>query len=106
MKRIVLFILVIYTGITLYAQEAQFGLKAGLNIAEVTNNQSGNTNSRAGFNVGGLVHIHLDPSWAIQPELMYSTLAYSINFPIIKQPITEPNLGPPDTNVDLAIKII
>lgn len=47
-----------------------FGVKAGLNIATVTNQD--NTKSLIGFHVGGLVEFKIDDKFSVQPELMYS----------------------------------
>ena len=52
----------------------QFGIKAGVNIATI-NVDEDNTDydSRTGFHVGGLAHIHITTNFALQPEVMYST---------------------------------
>jgi hypothetical protein len=49
-----------------------FGLKGGLNISNLKSSPEQNLESKAGFNAGGLAHIHLSKSWALQPEIMYS----------------------------------
>lgn len=49
-----------------------FGLKGGLNITNLKSSPDQNLESKAGFNAGGLAHIHLSKSWALQPEIMYS----------------------------------
>ena len=49
----------------------EFGLKGGLNIAELHNNDA-DYKSRISFNAGGLAHIHFSRYFALQPELMYS----------------------------------
>lgn len=55
------------------AQSTTFGLKAGLNVANVSNPDGADYNSKVGFHAGGLAHIHLNRHWAIQPEVVYST---------------------------------
>ncbi|MFL5789520.1 MAG: porin family protein [Flavisolibacter sp.] len=57
----------------LFAQNARFGFKGGLNISELTNNESGNTASRAGFNAGALVNVPLTSNWSVQPEVVFSS---------------------------------
>lgn len=59
---------------TMQAQSsALFGLKGGVNFATLNSNQTTDFKSRTAFNVGALAHIHLNPSWAIQPEVVYSS---------------------------------
>lgn len=49
-----------------------YGLKAGLNVTNLGSSPNGDYQSKAWFNAGGLAHIHLNQSWALQPEIMYS----------------------------------
>lgn len=53
------------------AQHVELGLKAGVNFASIQQSNSG-YKSKTGVNGGLLAHIHLNKSWAIQPELVYS----------------------------------
>src|ERR671938_526606 len=56
-----------------YAQHAEFGIKGGVNFANLRNTTADNSiGSKTGFNVGGLAHIHLTRAFAIQPEIVYS----------------------------------
>lgn len=73
MKKISVFAFALFLGSALFAQDAKFGLKAGLNVSTQTNNQSGDKGSRLGLHAGGLAHIHLAPQWALQPEVLYSS---------------------------------
>lgn len=54
------------------AQETQFGLKAGVNIASANVSPGSDYDSKAGLHVGGLAHIHLNKNFALQPEIVYS----------------------------------
>ncbi len=54
------------------AQNAEFGLKGGLNVTGLHNNFTNSLDPRTSVFVGGLVHIHLNKNFAIQPELSYS----------------------------------
>ncbi len=55
------------------AQEhVHYGLKAGLNVTNLATSPNANYQTKAGFNAGALAHIHLNKSWALQPEIMYS----------------------------------
>ena len=54
----------------------QFGIKAGVNIANIHvegENDNDEYDSRTGFHIGGLAHIHLSDHFAVQPEIVYST---------------------------------
>lgn len=73
MKKIIVFVFALFTTATLFAQDAKFGLKGGLNVATLTNSQGSERGSKLGFHAGLLAHIHLSPSWALQPELVYSS---------------------------------
>src|SRR5690349_8776344 len=53
-------------------QHVTFGVKAGLNIYDINNDNGVDYASRAGVNAGLLGHIHLAQHWAVQPELVYS----------------------------------
>ena len=54
------------------ASSVQLGIKAGVNISSI-HNESGEYDSRTGFHVGGLAHIHINDHFAVQPEITYST---------------------------------
>ena len=54
------------------AQNAEFGLKGGLNVTDLHTNFTNSLDPRTSVYVGGLVHIHLSKIFAIQPELSYS----------------------------------
>lgn len=54
------------------AQEAHFGLKAGLNAAMLTVKNQGETEIIPGLHAGGLAHVHVARKVALQPELLYS----------------------------------
>lgn len=57
-----------------FAQQThtEFGLKAGINFANVHDKANSSTDARTSFHVGGLAHIHLSREFALQPEVMYS----------------------------------
>lgn len=50
---------------------AQLGIKGGVNIANY-NDDAGSRDARIGFNAGILLHFHVKPQLAFQPELVYS----------------------------------
>lgn len=51
---------------------AQFGIKGGLNIADVKSNLYPNHESKLDFNAGLLAHVHLNAHLAFQPEIVFS----------------------------------
>lgn len=57
---------------TANAQHANIGIKAGLNVYNINNDNGAEYDSKIGFHAGLLSHIHLSKQWAIQPELVYS----------------------------------
>ena len=74
MKTVFVLALIIAINSTLYAQrtDAYFGIKAGLNVASLNVEDGKDLNSIVSGHVGGLVHIHVTPKFAIQPELFVS----------------------------------
>ena len=78
----------------------QFGLKAGVNLANLKTDFYDDSKARTSFYAGGLAHIHLNEHLALQPELVYSMQGFEytitsgnnvtgkidyINFPVMFQ---------------------
>src|SRR5690348_5230502 len=79
MKKISLFVLgIAITALSFAQSPAKFGLKAGVNIATLRQDNV-SYDSRIGLHVGGLAHIHLSPQWALQPEVLYSQEGAKLN---------------------------
>ena len=57
-------------------QPVTFGLKGGLNIANLKLDNDADLEARLGLHAGGVAHIHLNQNWAIQPELLYSAQGF------------------------------
>lgn len=55
------------------AQHINFGVKGGLNLYKISNEDNSKYDTKAGIHLGILGHIHLDQSIAVQPELVYSS---------------------------------
>jgi hypothetical protein len=56
------------------AQHTHFGIKGGLNASSLNYPDNSDMQTKIGFNVGVLAHIHTsNKMWAIQPELYYSS---------------------------------
>lgn len=49
------------------------GIKGGANLYNIDNNNSVTYDSKVGFNVGLLGHIHVAKHFALQPEIQFST---------------------------------
>ena len=72
MKRIVILISAIFLISRANAQKTYFGVKGGLNASSLHFDNNNSSDSKIGFNIGGLAHIHASNLWAIQPEVIYS----------------------------------
>jgi len=48
------------------------GIKGGLNVFNIQNDDNTSFDPRTGFNLGVLGHIHLAKQWAVQPEIQFS----------------------------------
>lgn len=54
------------------ASHVTFGVKGGLNVYNINNDNNIEYESKLGFHLGMLAHIHLSKQFALQPELLYS----------------------------------
>ena len=54
------------------AGRVNIGIKGGVNVYNVHNDNNTEYDPRIGFNFGLLGHIHLNTNFAIQPEIVYS----------------------------------
>ncbi len=68
---------VLFSTVILAQTGADFGIKAGLNVANMSIEPDvRNTDARLGLHAGLLAHIHLAPEWALQPEIVYSAQGF------------------------------
>jgi hypothetical protein len=79
MKKLVLTVAAVFAFGFANAQETKFGVKAGLNLANVNGDDVSDNSSRLSFHVGGFAEIKLDDKFAIQPELVYSVQGTKID---------------------------
>lgn len=83
MKKIILSVAAIFAFGVVSAQETKFGVKAGLNLANLTGDVE-NASTKVGFNVGGFVEIKLSDKFVFQPELLFSAQGaksdYSVDY--------------------------
>lgn len=56
----------------LHAQHVNIGVKAGLNVFNIKNDNGAKYDAKTGLHIGLLGHIHLAKQLAFQPELVYS----------------------------------
>lgn len=62
----------ILTTTAVTAQNMNIGIKGGLNLYNIDNDNSSEYDTKIGFHAGLLAHIHLSRQFAVQPELVYS----------------------------------
>jgi hypothetical protein len=74
MKKMNAFVAALLISIVGVAQdEPKFGLKGGLNVSTLSYNNNTDADWKTGFHLGGLAHVHLTPSFSLQPEIYYSS---------------------------------
>jgi hypothetical protein len=64
---------------TASAQHVNFGIKGGLNLYNIHNDNSSQYDTKTGFHAGVFAHMHLDQHFALQPEVVYSTQGAKYN---------------------------
>lgn len=57
---------------TANAQHAHFGIKGGLNLYNISQENNSSFEQKAGYHFGILTHIHMSDQFALQPEIVYS----------------------------------
>lgn len=79
MKILIVFITAILMTCIVSAQHSSspaghitLGIKGGINLYNVYNDNGPNYDQLTGYHFGLLGHIHLNSQWAVQPELVYS----------------------------------
>src|SRR5689334_6026183 len=96
MKRVIISAVMLLLIKGAFAQHVEYGIKGGVNFSNIANDAADNdADTKTGFHLGGLAHIHLTRAFAVQPEIVYSTQGaeYSdgklklnyINVPILAQ---------------------
>ncbi len=71
MKKIIFIVVALLVSAATYAQEAHFGVKAGMNLSNMTGDDI-DGDMKAGIYLGGFVNFKLTEKFALQPELIYS----------------------------------
>lgn len=73
MKKIILTVAAVFAFGFANAQETKFGVKGGLNVANLTGDEDEDNSSKVGFHLGGFVEIKVSDKFSVQPELLFST---------------------------------
>lgn len=66
-------------GGTANAQHVNIGIKGGLNVYNINNDNGAKYDAKPGLNLGLIGHIHLAPQLALQPEIVYSAQGAKFN---------------------------
>ena len=72
MKKIILTVAAVCAFGFTNAQETKFGVKGGVNFANLSGDIEDNS-AKVGFNVGGFVEIKISDKFSVQPEFSFST---------------------------------
>ncbi|CAM1373076.1 porin family protein [Tenacibaculum xiamenense] len=87
-KKLSFTILIIVLGFTgLNAQESKFGIKGGLNFAQITGANSLKSDRKTDFNLGIMAEIPIVEKFFFQPELLYSRQGSSVNLDYLNIPL-------------------
>jgi hypothetical protein len=80
MKKMLLLAVLTVLGFTnVNAQKIKFGVKGGLNFANISGDNTKDADLVTSFNFGVLSEIPISEKFSFQPELMYSGQGYSFN---------------------------
>ena len=97
MKKFLVTVMILSAGLLIHAQrtDAYPGIKVGFNVASLNVEDGVDYNSIVSAHAGGLVHIHVSPHFALQPELFLSgqggergndkVRLYYLNLPVLFQ---------------------
>lgn len=78
-KFLAVLVVLVATGSSVFAQDVNIGIKGGLNSYTIGGDDTEDVNSKLGFNLGLLGHIHLSERFGLQPEIVYSTQGAKAN---------------------------
>ncbi|HLP65361.1 porin family protein [Flavobacterium sp.] len=81
MKKILLTAVAVFGFAFANAQETKFGAKAGLNLSNVTGDNTDDNKMKVGFQVGAFANIGISEQFAVQPEVLFSTQGNKIDGP-------------------------
>ncbi|MRX69327.1 Opacity protein [Flavobacterium resistens] len=73
MKKIILTAFAVFLCGFVKAQEIKYGIKGGLNVANLSENFYASNSPKTGFHIGGFAQIRLSEKFVFQPEVLFST---------------------------------
>lgn len=76
-KNLVLAVITVLGFANAHAQEIKFGAKGGINIANISGENTSNLEPVAAFNFGLMAEIPISQKFSFQPEVMFSGQGYS-----------------------------
>ena len=80
MKKVVVLTVLAVLGLTnVNAQKINFGIKGGLNIAQVKGLDAQGSDRITDYNFGFQVEMPISEKFSFQPELLYTTKGFSVN---------------------------
>ena len=79
MKKLLVLAALLGLGSVVLAQGLSFGIKGGLNLSSANGDWAQGAESRSGMVAGGYLTLTLLPSFAIQPEILYSQKGYKLS---------------------------
>ena len=79
MKKLLVLLLLLILGSMALAQGLSFGIKGGLNHSSANGDWAQGAESRSGIAAGGYLTLSLLPSFAIQPEILYSQKGFKLS---------------------------
>lgn len=65
-------VIAVFSFTSVNAQDVKFGVKAGVNFASITGDDTENFDMRTSYHVGAVVEIGISERFSFQPELLYS----------------------------------
>lgn len=82
MKKILFLIVVLFAFSSVYSQGIIFGVKAGVNLADLkfsVTEMNDDSDMRTAFHVGGVADVSITDEFSIQPELLYNSVGAKWN---------------------------
>lgn len=87
-----------------FSQFSEFGIKAGLNMSNMTIEGNNDNTMKFGLHAGVFNKVYLTEAFALQPELLYSSKGFENVFN--EEPITDGEINYNLNYIDLPIKLV
>ena len=79
-KKILILVTMLLFTTTAFSQYSQFGVKAGLNLANMTVDGNNDNNLKYGLHAGIFNRVMITDAFALQPELLYSSKGFKSKY--------------------------